>query len=97
MLNVQKKKKKKKNKKKLAIIQKLKISNSLYNFGRDHPQEYAWSLGSKSVVHFQIRCCLKFFSSEDVVNENEKKKKKMAKIQNLKFRQSLYNFDRDPL
>ena len=31
------------------------------------------------------------------VNENEKRKKiQLAKIQNLKFRQTLYNFGRDP-
>ncbi len=45
----------------------------------------------------QTRCHLKFFSPIwSYVNEDEKKKKKSVKIQNLKFRKSFYNFGTDP-
>ena len=87
MLNVPPPKKKPK-------IQNLKFHNSLYNFGRDPSWEYAWFFWSKSVLHFQTRCRLRVFSPIwSHVNENEEK---WAKIQNLKFCQSLHKFGRDP-
>ncbi len=55
MLNV------KKEEKKMQKIQNLKFHNSLYNFGRGPLYEYAYIFGSKSSVHFQRRCRLKFF------------------------------------
>ncbi len=53
MLNGQKKKKKNK-----RICQK--FHNSLSNFGRYPPQEYAWFFESEYGAYFQERCCLKF-------------------------------------
>ncbi len=64
----------KKNKKKLQKIQNLKFHNSLYNFGRDPSYEYAWIFESKSVVHFQTRCRLKFFFSYGPMLTETKKK-----------------------
>ncbi len=55
------------------------------NFGKDSSYEYAYIFGSKSVVHFQTRCHLKFFLPYGSMLA-KKKKQKMAKIQNLKFR-----------
>ena len=47
---------------------------------------------SKSVVHFQTRCGLKFFLPYGPMLTKTKKKN----VQHLKFRQSLYKLDRDP-
>ncbi len=76
--------------KKKYICQNPKFHNSLNNFGRDPPQEYAWFLGSESGVYFQRRCYLKIFvqygpmltKPKKIVNNEKskilKKKKKMV-------------------
>ncbi len=82
----------KKEQKKIAKIQNLKFHNSFNNFGRDPPQEYTCILESKSGVFFQRRCALKlllsYVNSPRWTKTNEKK---MAKVQNLKFYNSLNN------
>ena len=45
-----------------TILNVLKEHNSLYSFGRNPSCEYAWTVGSKSVVHFQTRCSWSYFS-----------------------------------
>ena len=75
--------------KKMSKIQNFKFHNSLYNFGGDPPQEYTWILGSKSGVFFQRRCRLKLLPPCGPMLT--KTKKKMAKIHNLKFHNSLNN------
>ncbi len=53
-------------------------------------------LGANLLWTFRQDVAWEVFFVWSHVNENEKKKKKNAKIQNLKFRQTLYNFGRDP-
>ncbi len=65
-----------KTKKKMAKIQKLKCHNSLNNFGRDPPQEYAWFLGVNLMRTFREYIVSIFSQMWSFVNENEKKKKK---------------------
>ena len=42
-------------------IQSLKFHNSWYNLGETLPRSMHELFGSESVVHYQTRCCLKFF------------------------------------
>ncbi len=69
--------------KKVTKIQKGECHNSLNNFGKAPPQEYARILGSESVGYFQGRCRLKLFLSFDPMLT--KTKKKIVKIKNAKF------------
>ncbi len=48
--------------KKCKKIETLKFHNSLNTFGRHPSNEYARTSGSESVVYFQRRCLLIFFS-----------------------------------
>ncbi len=62
------------NEKYLAKIQNFKFHNSLNNFGRDPPQEYAWFFGSASGAYFQRKCHLKFFVPYGPILTKTKKK-----------------------
>ena len=75
-------------------IQNLKFHYSFNKFVRDPPQEYAWILGSKSGVLFQMRCHLKRLPPYGPMLT--KTKKKWQKFQNLKLHKSLNKFGRDP-
>ena len=89
MLNSQKEQKKKMAKKN----QNFKFHYSFNNFGTNPPQEYSWIRGNKSDVLLQ-RCHLKLLLPYGpMLTKMKKKKKKIAKIQNLKFHNSLNNFD----
>ncbi len=63
-------------KKKMEKIQNLKFHNSLNNFGRDPPQEYAWFVGVNLMYAFR-GMSFEFFSPIwSHVNEKEKNRKK---------------------
>ena len=78
----------------LPKIQNFKFHYSFNNFVRDPPQEYTIILWSKSGVSFQRRCRLKLLPLYGPILT--KMKKKMVKIQCLKFHNSLSNFGIDP-
>ncbi len=68
------KKKKKKNKR---ICQK--FHNSLSNFGRYSPQEYAWFFESEYGAYFQERCRLKFLLPYGPMLMKTEKNRKISK------------------
>ena len=86
-----------KNQKKKKKCRKFKISNVtilLTALVRDSPQKYTWILGKKSDIFLQRTCHLKLLLPDGPMLT--KMKKKLAKIQNLKFHNSLNKFSRDP-
>ncbi len=67
--------------KKMPKIQYLKFHKSLSNFGRNHPQEYAWFWGVNMARTFSEEMSFEIFTPIwSYVNENENKI-----VKNLKF------------
>ncbi len=78
-----------KKKKQLLKIQNFKFNSAFNGFGRDHPYEYTWILGSESDVYFPRMCHLKRLLPWSNTREKEKDIVKNRKFKMAQFFEKL--------